>query len=41
VPIPVQLDGLPGKRGLVVGEKYTVTPEAYPRRPGMARKKPL
>jgi hypothetical protein len=24
-----------------VGEKYTATPEAYPRRAGMPRKRPL
>jgi len=41
VPMPVHVDSLPGRRGLIVGEKYTATPETYPRRPGMARKKPL
>ena len=41
VPIMLHVDGLPPGRGLIVGEKYTTTPMAYPRRPGMARKKPL
>jgi 16S rRNA (guanine527-N7)-methyltransferase len=43
VPIPVHLDGLStaGRRGLIVGEKYAATPEAYPRRPGLPRKRPL
>jgi 16S rRNA (guanine527-N7)-methyltransferase len=41
VPVPIQLDGLAGRRGLIVAEKYTATPEAYPRRPGMPRKRPL
>jgi 16S rRNA (guanine527-N7)-methyltransferase len=40
-PIPIDLPGLPHGRGLIVGEKYAPTPEAYPRRPGMARKRPL
>ena len=39
-PIYLDLPGLPG-HGLVVGEKYAPTPEAYPRRPGMPRKRPL
>jgi 16S rRNA (guanine527-N7)-methyltransferase len=43
VPIPVHLDGLAtdGRRGLIVGEKYAATPDAYPRRPGLPRKRPL
>jgi hypothetical protein len=41
IPIPIHLDGLSGRRGLIVGEKYTTTPEAYPRRAGMPRKRPL
>lgn len=41
VPTEIHLDGLAARRGLIVGEKYTATPEAYPRRPGMARKRPL
>jgi 16S rRNA (guanine527-N7)-methyltransferase len=43
VPIPVHLDGLStdGRRGLIVGEKYAATPETYPRRPGLPRKRPL
>jgi 16S rRNA (guanine527-N7)-methyltransferase len=39
-PIFLDLPGLDG-HGLVVGEKYAATPEAYPRRPGMPRKRPL
>ena len=41
VPIPVGLPGLRDGRGLVVGEKYAATPEDYPRRAGMAAKRPL
>jgi 16S rRNA (guanine527-N7)-methyltransferase len=41
VPIAVDLPGLQDGRGLVVGEKYAPTPEAYPRRPGMPGKRPL
>jgi 16S rRNA (guanine527-N7)-methyltransferase len=41
VPTEIHLDGLGARRGLIVGEKYTATPEAYPRRPGLARKRPL
>jgi 16S rRNA (guanine527-N7)-methyltransferase len=43
VPIPIHLEGLSQdtRRGLIVGEKYAATPEAYPRRPGMPRKRPL
>jgi len=41
VPIAIHLDGLGAKRGLIVGEKYTTTPQTYPRRPGMPRKRPL
>ena len=39
-PIYLDLPGLEG-HGLVVGEKYAPSPEAYPRRPGMPRKRPL
>ena len=39
-PIELAVDGLPG-RGLVIGEKYAPTPEAYPRRPGLPRKRPI
>ncbi len=39
-PIYLDLPGLHG-HGLVVGEKYAPTPEAYPRRPGVPRKRPL
>jgi len=39
-PIYLELPGLWG-HGLVVGEKYAPTPEAYPRRPGLPRKRPL
>ena len=39
-PIYLSLPGLPG-HGLVVGEKYAPTPEAYPRRAGLPRKRPL
>ena len=39
-PIELALPGLPG-HGLVLGEKYAPTPEAYPRRSGMPRKHPL
>jgi 16S rRNA (guanine527-N7)-methyltransferase len=42
IPIWIDLPGLAGlKRGLIVGEKYAMTPAAYPRRPGMPRKNPL
>jgi 16S rRNA (guanine527-N7)-methyltransferase len=43
VPILIHLEGLStdGKRGLIVGEKYAATPERYPRRPGLPRKRPL
>jgi 16S rRNA (guanine527-N7)-methyltransferase len=40
VPIILDLPGLAG-HGLIVGEKYAPTPEAYPRRPGMPRKRPI
>jgi 16S rRNA (guanine527-N7)-methyltransferase len=39
-PIYLEIPELPG-HGLVVGEKYAPTPEAYPRRPGLPRKRPL
>jgi 16S rRNA (guanine527-N7)-methyltransferase len=43
VPIPIHVEGLStdGRRGLIVGEKYAATPETYPRRPGLPRKRPL
>ena len=39
---PIYLD-VPGlqNHGLIIGEKYAPTPDAYPRRPGMPRKRPL
>jgi 16S rRNA (guanine527-N7)-methyltransferase len=39
-PINLHVPGLHG-HGLVVAEKYAPTPDAYPRRAGMARKRPL
>jgi 16S rRNA (guanine527-N7)-methyltransferase len=39
-PIYLDLPDLP-HHGLVIGEKYAPTPAAYPRRPGMPRKRPL
>jgi 16S rRNA (guanine527-N7)-methyltransferase len=39
-PIYLEIPSLPG-HGLVVGEKYAPTPETYPRRPGLPRKRPL
>jgi 16S rRNA (guanine527-N7)-methyltransferase len=39
-PIELSLPGLAG-HGLIVGEKYAPTPDAYPRRPGLPRKRPL
>jgi 16S rRNA (guanine527-N7)-methyltransferase len=39
-PIYLEVPGLEG-HGLIVGEKYAPTPEAYPRRPGIPRKRPL
>ena len=39
-PIYLDVPGLEG-HGLIVGEKYAATPDAYPRRPGMPRKRPL
>ena len=39
-PIYLDLPGLEG-HGLIVGEKYAATPAAYPRRPGLPRKRPL
>jgi 16S rRNA (guanine527-N7)-methyltransferase len=41
VPLMIGVDGLRDGRGLVVGEKYAPTPEAYPRRAGMPTKRPL
>jgi 16S rRNA (guanine527-N7)-methyltransferase len=39
-PMYLELPGLEG-HGLIVGEKYAATPAAYPRRPGLPRKRPL
>jgi 16S rRNA (guanine527-N7)-methyltransferase len=39
--ISVELSGLPEDRSLVVIEKVSPTPEAYPRRPGIPGKRPL
>jgi 16S rRNA (guanine527-N7)-methyltransferase len=39
-PIYLEIPSLPG-HGLIVGEKYAPTPETYPRRPGLPRKRPL
>jgi 16S rRNA (guanine527-N7)-methyltransferase len=39
--LPVELAGLPEDRSLVVIKKVSPTPEAYPRRPGVPRKRPL
>lgn len=39
-PIYLEIPSLPG-HGLVIGEKYAPTPQTYPRRPGMPRKRPL
>jgi len=39
-PTYLNLPQLPN-HGLIVGEKYAPTPSSYPRRPGMARKRPL
>jgi 16S rRNA (guanine527-N7)-methyltransferase len=40
LPVYLEMAALPG-HGLVVGEKYAATPEAYPRRTGLPRKRPL
>lgn len=39
--VPVELRGLAETRYLVVVDKLAATPEKYPRRPGMPRKRPL
>jgi 16S rRNA (guanine527-N7)-methyltransferase len=39
--MPVELSGLPEDRSLVIIEKASPTPEAYPRRPGIPTKRPL
>lgn len=39
--VPVELPGLPEDRSLVVIEKVGPTPDTYPRRSGMPRKRPL
>ena len=41
VPVPIHLDALGSKRGLIVAEKYTTTPQAYPRKAGTPRKRPI
>jgi 16S rRNA (guanine527-N7)-methyltransferase len=41
VPVPLLPEIGPKERNLVVLEKVTRTPIEYPRRPGMARKRPL
>jgi 16S rRNA (guanine527-N7)-methyltransferase len=41
LPVPIHLPGLEDGRGLVVGEKYGLTPQRYPRRPGLPAKRPL
>jgi 16S rRNA (guanine527-N7)-methyltransferase len=40
-PIPLDDPGLPSGRALVVADKLGPTPARYPRRPGMAAKRPL
>lgn len=39
--LPIELPGLPEDRSLVILEKVTPTPPAYPRRPGVPAKRPL
>jgi 16S rRNA (guanine527-N7)-methyltransferase len=39
--VPVELPGLPEDRSLVVIEKISPSPVAYPRRPGVPSKRPL
>ncbi len=39
--VPVELRGLAETRYLVVVDKVAATPEKYPRRPGMPKKRPL
>jgi 16S rRNA (guanine527-N7)-methyltransferase len=39
--VPVELPGLPEDRSLIVIEKMSLTPAAYPRRPGIPSKRPL
>jgi len=39
-PVELEIAELPG-HGLIVGEKYAPTPDAYPRRPGLPRKRPI
>jgi 16S rRNA (guanine527-N7)-methyltransferase len=39
--LPVELPGLPENRSLVIVEKVSPTPDAYPRRPGLPSKRPL
>jgi 16S rRNA (guanine527-N7)-methyltransferase len=39
--VHVELPGLPEDRSLVIIEKVSPTPEAYPRRPGIPSKRPL
>jgi len=40
-PMALDLPGLPPGRSLVVADKLGPTPERFPRRPGMAAKRPL
>lgn len=40
-PITITLPGIADGRGLVVGEKHSLTPSRYPRRPGIPAKAPL
>ena len=40
-PVPLDLADLPPGRSLVVADKLGRTPRAYPRRPGLASKRPL
>ena len=39
--VHVELPGLPEDRSLVVIQKVSPTPESYPRRPGIPKKRPL
>jgi 16S rRNA (guanine527-N7)-methyltransferase len=39
--VPVELHGLAETRYLIVVDKVAATPEKYPRRPGMPKKRPL
>jgi len=39
--VPLELRGLAETRHLVVVDKVAPTPERYPRRPGIPKKRPL